>query len=435
MGAFTSLSSATETCENARRFLCQVARPSLDLFLNVNTTYLLFVQPTMLNVTGALELIVHRRRPPSNSLCTNATIIDPIGATSLVMDDNKFAVYGTSPTFPKTSPCFTSIYSKLYWYKITNTLSTQISIDIHVELTKDSYGVSFAILQGGSCGSLQCVQGMFEEYTGSNDFIAKPHQSYIIFVQPYSKGLSNITFFGRTQFFSIVHPKTGTAIQLLSDIDYYAFSASKVNIQALFPLIPEQPIRSVRMTYDNPRRIVCDQRIPYSVFGDIRGEYNNATLQLGQHKVTATPFALPNCTGEPGMPMSQEFRVTGCATEFVINRYTLVPSTSEIASVRGFYRPTKLPLLMSLPCKVNVAMTIQCGFPLRTTNFELRNATTGELILTDKEKLLGLAYGVTTYNLRKHAHFAKGSYSIRAIINGVTHPSINFTVVNSTCAP
>ena len=422
------------TCEIARRLDCQVARPSMEIMLNANKTYFLFVQPAMLNATGTLQLIVERKRPPSNNLCINATIIDPIGATSLVIDDQKYGIHDNTATLHYTSPCYTSTQST-YWYKYTNTLTTQISVDIHVDLTKGDYGASFAIFQGANCGTLRCVQGLNSGSTGSYDFIAKPLESYIILVKPYSKGPFNVTINGRTQFLSIVNPKTGTAIQQLRDIHYYEFSASNVNIQALFPSLPEPSIRSVRMTYDNPKRIVCDQSVPYSVFGDNRGKYDNATLQLGRHMVTATPYALPNCTGKPGTSISQNFRVTGCATDFDIYRYSLTPFTSEIVSDGVLYKPTKLPLMISLPCKVSLYMFVECGFPLRTTKFELRNATTGALILTDKENIFGSSSGYTSYSIANNVHIAKGSYSLRAIINGVTHPSINFTVVNSTCAP
>ena len=437
MVSFTDLySTAATTCENARRIDCQAARPSVDLLLNANKTYFLFIQPAMRNVTGTLQLKVERGRPASNYLCTTATNIDPIGATSLVIDNPLYGIHDNTATLPFTSPCYTSIYFSTYWYKITNALATQISVHIHVDLAKRAdYGASFAIFQGANCGTLRCVQGLNYGPTGSYDFIANPRESYFILVKPYSKGPFNVTINGQTQFFSIVNPNTGTAIQQLRDIHYYRFPASKINIHAHFPSLPDPPIRSVRMTYDSPKRIMCDQRVPYSVFGDIHGEHNNATLQLGRHKVTATPFALPNCTGKPGTSISQEFRVTGCATTFDLYDYSLTPSTSEIVSYGVSYKPTKLPVMISLPCKVYVYMFVACGFPLRTTTFELRDATTGELIFTDQEKLFGTLSGDTSYQILDDVHIAKGSYSLRAIINGVTHPSMNFTVVQSSCVP
>ena len=435
MAAFTNKYSRATTCENARKLDCQVARPSMDITLNANKTYFLFVQPAMLNATGTLQLTVQRKIRPSNNLCTNATIIDPIGATSLVLNDNEFGVNDNTADFHSNSPCFTLHYWATYWYKFTNTFTTPISIEIHVDFPTGIRGAIFAIFQGANCGTLQCVQGSSTaQYYGTYDFIAKPLESYIILVRPNTKGPFNVTINGRTQFFSIVNPKTGTAIQQLRDIHYYEFSASNVNIQALFPSLPEPSIRSVRMTYDNPKRIVCDQSVPYSVFGDNRGNYNNATLQLGRHMVTATPFALPNCTGKPGTSISQNFRVTGCATEFDLYDYSLTPFTSAIVSDSLLYKPTKLPLMISLPCEVTVHMYLECGFPFRTSKFELRNATNGELIFTDKEKIFDPPTSYKDYIILNNARIGKGSYSLSAIINGVTHPSVNFTVVNSTCA-
>ena len=90
--------------------------------------------------------------------------------------------------------------------------------------------------------------------------------------------------------------------------------------------------------------------------------------------------------------------------------------------------------MISLPCEVTVHMYLECGFPFRTSKFELRNATNGELIFTDKEKIFDPPTSYKDYIILNNARIGKGSYSLSAIINGVTHPSVNFTVVNSTCA-
>ena len=225
-------------------------------------------------------------------------------------------------------------------------------------------------------------------------------------------------------------------MRLLKDISYYTIRSSSINLnfQASFSISPES-IKSVHLTHDSPKQNRCDQVAPYSVFVDSNGDYNNATIPLGSHIVTATPYDQPNCTGKSGTTIVQEYKVSGCATTFQIEDHDarrivhLSPFVSEKVSSRAIYKHTRLPVILSLGCKVSLSTRAQCGFPFRSIHVELLNVTTNEQIVSKKHTWY---WGAASFPLWVDIYMAPGSYSLRAIIDNVIHPRINFTVVNNT---
>lgn len=425
------------SCELSMMYDCQETRPTIDRILIQNTTYLIFLQPTLANVTGRLQLTVRNRKPPSNSQCKNATIIDPTAETFLSIRASNFAV--PSLSISRISSC--DVLPK-FWYKITNPLTTPISVDITLTSNVVITPSYIVVLRGSNCSELQCVGGLIEYHRNfSYDFVAERLTSYYILVDNGSQRPFNVTIKGRASFFSVVDAEQDKAIKVLNGIDYFngiRTSPENLNIQARFAL-PPASVKSVRLTYDNPTKVaVCDQKAPYSVFGDTHGDYNNATIPLGHHRITATPYAQSNCTGRSGATMVQDFRVTGCYTEYSLeydNKYGIVymaPYTSNQLSTRRFFGHTKLPVMLSLKCKVRLIVAAQCGFLVRSLKTEFRNATTNELILS-KTELPVSGSSAHSYNLLDGAHIPVGSYSIRQIINNVTHPTMNFTVVKTNC--
>lgn len=438
----------TATCQkNTYRMDCQVARPFMDQRLFANETYFLFVQPAWANVTGSLQLTVQRRRPPSNNQCTNATVINPIGKTFLTIDDNKYAIYDPKgANFPYFAECSTVFDDEprdllTFWYKIFNPLTTPLSVDVAVDAPTFNLVTNIGIIEATNCSSLRCIGGLKHPFgvygTVFYDFIAKPRTSYYILLKIFSSGPFNVTINGQPDYFSVIDSKSDKAIELLRDtIDYFLIDSGLLNVQARFTTSPES-IKSVRLTYDNPKRNVCDQKAPYSVFGDSNGDYNNATIPLGQHRVTATPYAQPNCTGKAGTTIAQDFRVTGCSTYYVIGfdaagQYAVFrPFTSEHISSRLNEKHTKLPVMISLKCKVSLSAEGSCGFHFQSMQTELRNAINGELIAS-KEFSGGRAFSFFG-RVISNRHLPAGSYSLRTVINNVRHPAMNFTVVNTTC--
>lgn len=435
------------SCENAEYVTCRLASTSYNktVQLDTNQTYLIQVQPTSADETRRLQLTVERKKAQNNSQCTNASIVDPTVETFLTIYDNSpFAIHDKAAVFPYGSRCYAAT-KPTFWYKVTNPLTMSLLIDVTLD-ARPLYG-SITILKGVNCSVLQCVGSLTKYYDSAfnYDFLADARTSYYIVLRPNSPKPFNMTIVSRTQYFSVIDSKTDKVIQLLRDkIDYYQIRPSSVylSIKARFSISPELT-KSVRLTYDNPKRNICDNRAPYSVFGDLKGDYNNVTIPLGRHTVTATPYTLPNCTGRTGKTIEQNFTVSGCLTEFLIdhdctgNYVTLRPFTSEQFSSESLYKHTKLPVVLSLKDNVYMTIRVNCGFPVQLIRTEIRNATTGKVVTTKTFTPPGLITpGIFTYlePIITYGYVAEGSYTMRAIINNVVHPSINFTVTHAGCS-
>ena len=55
--------------------------------------------------------------------------------------------------------------------------------------------------------------------------------------------------------------------------------------------------------------------VPYALFGDVRGNYLRGTLPVGEHKLTATPYAQNRARGAAGNELTVSFSVTGSASK------------------------------------------------------------------------------------------------------------------------
>lgn len=402
---------------------------------------------SLMEKNGNERRLLQLQPVPPNNLCTNATMIDPTVATffSSVWDKSKSTIFDRTAVFPSTSPC--SVYGeRTFWYKFTNSFTTPLSVDVEVNtIDQDSI---ITIVRGVNCSKLQCV-GLYQHngYGAANmydyDFVAEGLTSYYIIVEPRFAARFNVTITSRAQYFSVIDSVTDKAIHLLKEgsIDYFqeGSSSANLNLQARFTVSPES-IKSVHLTYDNSKRNICDQKAPFSVFGDSNGNFNNVTMPLGRHRVTATPYTQPNCTGNAGTAIVQDFTVTGCVTEFVIQSdcsghfVRLRPFTAKRFSTWYDLKQTKLPVRLSqLQYLVKLTMSARCGFPIQSMRTELLNATTGQVVVSETFAPKNLTVIVNREPVFSKGHFDTGSYAMRAVINNIVHHWINFTVVDGKC--
>jgi hypothetical protein len=230
-------------------------------------------------------------------------------------------------------------------------------------------------------------------------------------------------------------------------IDYREFPTPNLNIQATFD--PDIPVASVRMTFDNPNRTFCEQKAPYSVFGDSKGDFYNATIPVGSHLATATPYGLSGCRGSPGITVATEFRVDSCTFSFhaydTAREWNVNRDSCELGSSfsygDGLPPNTLLSFITSaIPCKVNVEFSAACGFDIRFVRMTLRNAVTNMVVYESKTNGTGPFFlfgtqvvrsnpGVTTYAASNYS-IAPGSYTLAAVVNGIQHPPTNILIRN-----
>ena len=420
------------TCNDAIQQRCQQFNTRiLNVPMNATRTYYIYVQPSSTRI-DPLELRVFRQIPPSNNQCTNATILDPTKQKIVLTGENDYALH--DPT--ADSLCNTDRFAETFWYKFTNPYPYPISLVTTIGDVR-AYGVlQITVFRATNCTSFECIGGerSFGGSAVTYDFVADGFSSYYILLQV---GTSIPVMFTATiqisrRFFSLVDSRTDIAFQQLRDVNYELLPTSSIhlNLRASFALSPGT-VKSARVTFDNPKRNVCERITPFSVFGDTKGNYRDATIPLGRHNVTATPFTQANCTGVAGASLTQTFNVTGCRTyhQFVYdNRGGSVYFSPDSA----------VPPFTSLPCQVNIGTFFFCAFPINVIRIELRNSTSNELIheVTEeapKSNPVFLFYISPASSNALTGRIAKGSFTITPIIDNVKHQSATFTVVNTTC--
>jgi hypothetical protein len=383
-----------------------------------------------------------------NDSCTTAVSLNPL--THEVMGDTTFAI-ATSDSFKRCAGPYDRTTDSGLWYKIENTSNNTLSIFTSLCKNGTSSDHEINVYQGNDCENLQCVGTYYEtgecgESTKSV-FLASAATTYFIFVAPYrlsiSSGKFTLTIEGSPSFLSLIDSQTDTFIEPLgATIDYRSLSTSNLNIQATFN--PDIPVSSVRMTLDNPKRTFCENKAPYSVFGDSKGDFYNATIQLGSRLATATPYGQPGCRGPPGITVATNFTVTFC--DFDFNAYdTSREWTTDFNTLfceLGTSFPTTLlsANVSAVPCKINIRFRPRCGFDVRSVRMTLRNAVTNKVVHESTTNGTGpfFLFGARiskvkqfeTYYRASNRSIAPGSYTLTAAVNGIRHPAIDLYIDN-----
>ena len=432
---------ANATCRNAVEVNCQLNRERVrDLPLNASRTYYIYVKfRTTLGQPGIVNFSILHQIHPTNALCTNATVIDPTLPQITVSENNEYGLHDKTAD----APCQNDRFSETFWYTFTNPYPYTVNVATTIG-DIDTYGqIGITAFRGSSCGSLSCVGGSTKRtQCGSSvnssltyDFDAEGQATYyiVLLVQTDFRFpvIFNATIDVSKRFFSIVDSRTDVALRKLSDVNYedpsqtLSYKSINLNIRASF----ESEFKSARVRFDNPKRNLCERVAPFAVFGDTKGDYKDVAMPLGQHTVTATPYAEANCTGTAGTTMKETFNVTGCR----------VYSTLSYGFSRIYLVPGTVPI-NSLPCRMNIGSTYSCGFPVDAFRVELRNGTTSEVILEKTqarrkysgEELYLFNFSDTSGNINT-GRLAKGSYTISYFIDSVKHPSVSFIIANTTC--
>jgi hypothetical protein len=72
-------------------------------------------------------------------------------------------------------------------------------------------------------------------------------------------------------------------------------------------------VKSVRLSLVGPVSVQPPRRVenvaPWSLFGDVNGDFNRAVLQPGKYTISAEPFSEMNAQGKAGEIMSLQFQV------------------------------------------------------------------------------------------------------------------------------
>jgi hypothetical protein len=418
-----------DTCDAADEIACTNTERIRGAELVGGKTYRIKVGAfAEVDAGGQLILTVRPTPPPpSNDKCINAITVDPSSGAIITGDTSNAFLDNVRET---TCGAVTDVASGSgVWYTFTSGPGNTPSILASTCNEGTTYDTQLSVFKGNNCDALEC----FGTADDSNDqcsltsklaFPTAELTTYWILVHGFgsSSGNFTLTIDSIPNFLTLVDAKTNSVIELLGDvIDYHRVqsSSSKLNIQATFS--QDDPVESVRVTFDNPKRSFCEENAPYSIFGDSNGNYYDATIPLGTHLVTATPYAQAGCKGSAGIALSQTVEAIGCYIAY--NVYN-ASDDSYYSYLEDTYE------LSGLPCEVNIEATVTCSFGVGVTRLELRNTATNQLVTARNErKAPYFLFGDSNADILPGS-IPPGSYSIMAIVDGIQHPSVNFAVTD-----
>jgi hypothetical protein len=376
-----------------------------------------------------LSLSLAHTQPPPNDDCANAIVVDPNSLTP-IYGDNTLAV---SDGAREAKSCFVSTSIENgngLWYKFTSSALAEVTPTVCNNGTTANTVVS--VFVGNDCNSLSCVNSppAFRYcslgppdyiFTYAATFLTEPNKTYWILAQGIdgSKGSFNLTLSTSPTKFILLNPIVDRRIELLNRfVSYFNLPTSRLNIEATFSSNP----KSVRVTFDDPPRDFCENTPPFTVFGDLNGDYFNATIPVGEHLVTATPYNLTKCQGSAGPSQNQSFLLDGCWF------YTTIIDVAYNVSVGYNYFG-----LSYLPCSLNIEVIVQCGFSPKEVKLEVRNTVTNTLLVSRVELAAPYYLFGDVKGKPLSGALPPGKYRVDVIVDGIDMGSNSF-VFSKECA-
>lgn len=356
---------------------------------------------------------------PPNDGCPDAI---PLALNSTVptrvIGDTTFAVVDEF----REQYCGIDFGSSALWYKFTTPSAPFFANVSPTTCSNVTTGSTFVNVASGNCDDLSCVNSKFQDIASCEkvSIFLKPGTTYFITV--HSKAKSGGVFELRLEYdpnlFLLVNPINNGTIDVLRDIhSYHALPSSQLNIMATYDTALPVP-KSVRLTFDNPPSSICDNTPPFSVFGDLNGDFNNTSIPVGSHVVTATPFDDINCQGTAGSTRNQNFTLEKCPMEL---RFYNAQSGRKI-----MYSSNEL---VSLPCSVNIRAFIFRCFPITEVKLELYNSATNRIVVSRTERVAPYFLFGDVRGKMLGGEITPGIYLLKVIVDGIEMDQFPFSVL------
>jgi hypothetical protein len=386
-------------------------------------TYNYYFKVTAPLLPRALTLTV-TMPPPPNDRIEGAIILDPLAGATVNGTITNARSFG-NPNF-LCSAFSSNYFSPSVFYQFNNVLPVPILADVATMKSEMNVIVyrqktdQVVTEKFGSCGNAKLR------------FLASANTTYLIQIHnAYGRGGNQdfeLTLNGSPNYFNLIDPVRKTNLGFIDGSVSYGSGLSRLNIQAYFN---DNVTKSVWMTFDKPRRSFCESRAPYSVFGDIKGDYLNSTIPVGTHVVTATPYATSNCTGRAGKTISDTFDVLGCAVIFYV--YSVYNNSSSYCN-----RITVDPYYSNVIPSSNInieSVTFPCRFRIAAVLFEIRDVKSKKVILTTTQKRGAPYYlfgrnGTVPYS----GSIPPGNYTIQVTVDGIQHAPMPFRAIDDNDA-
>jgi hypothetical protein len=393
--------------EDFNKVVDNAKSPILQFRTNGESTYYFQVITTS-PLPQAFKFTIAMPPPPTD------VIIDPLAGVTV----NGTIVNAISTYLPIDCTCAYDNDNPAVTYKFTNVLPVEMFVVIAntAQMNMNLFDENGELVDGSGCGP---------DYF----FLFAPaNTSYTILVhRGYNTGSASedfqLTVNGSPNYFKLIDPKTNTELYPIGKAVRYREDFTRMNFRLI---VNDTTTKSVWFTFDNPRRSYCEQREPYSVFGDKNGNYINATIPLGQHVVTGTTYAAANCKGPAGRTTSHTFDVQGCAVPYFIATVLRnnLPYDCEYLE-NGYYFNDPYDVIPSR--NINIYTISDCNGPV---TFTLRNAISTKIVLSTTRTVAPFyLFGIngTTPN---SGYIKPGNYTLEVSVDGIKHPPIEFGTVD-----
>ena len=361
--------------------------------------------------------------PLKNDDCINAVVVDPLKG-EIISGDTFYAI---SENITSTASC--TVYDTPgLWYKFS--VPKAMRIDVSTCNAGTIYDTSILIFSGDQCGELNCLD--FTRYNGvtgcpthgsKKSFIASEGTTYYILVSGEDVSVRSgnfiMTVVGTENYFALIDSNKDKILQPMDNdvtLYYWILPSASLNIQASF----NDSIKSAMITFDNPRRSVCEKNAPFAIFGNNRSDYFGVPIPDGPHTVTATPYNQANCNGPAGTNISKSFEMEECYYNYFY--YDFASNSTD----RMYLRPDR----RILSCKINIEVAVECGFDIGFVKFTIRERKTNQIVQRKKEREAPyFAFG-NRGKIINNSTLKPGRYTIDINIDGIQHTSTRFSVID-----
>jgi hypothetical protein len=398
----------------------------------INSEYL---RDTDLNTLKSVMLTIQpSQAPPINDLCVNAIPIDPIHGLNATSTDTTYASAETDVVVDNHN------LLNGIWYKYNQTIGLP---KINLRFCNSARPFIFpmqmfvTILKGNhDCTSLYVMDDYVVDGCPFNfNFIPfEENTIYYILVENSQRIPLQISF--TKKYFNVINSVTDkTIVYDLPRTTGYGFgelTSSKLNMEAYFH--PDYVVNSVFVTFDKPSRSRCERKYPFSLFGNRNGDFYNATIPLGSHYVTATPYTGSDCKGSiTTSPLKQNFTVKGCGPTFSLFRFNSPGSSGFVTYLHNNIR--------SIPCNVTLRGSVYCPFQYESIQLKIFDTISNTSIAGEAVNIPGVntfsfgqlnssaPFGVNPINLPPSR-----KYEATVTIDNIEHPPVLFSI-KDVCTP
>ena len=169
-------------------------------------------------------------------------------------------------------------------------------------------------------------------------------------------------------------------------------------------------VGSIKFDFKDRDRYHIENLAPFSLFGDVNGDFNDGRLREGTHTVTATPYPKNKARGEAGTAQSITFDVVREGPTLIVTSFVLIDADTN-EDIMVLENRTRLDLA-ELPQNLNVRAEV--AGPSKSLEFSLTPKQRRQQEFTHIENVLPYALFGDTAGEYHNGTIAVGEYLLSA---------------------